>query len=121
MLPRKNRLSLRSEFSALKNKGKQVQGELFSLLFVVEGSQKQTPARLAFVVSNKIHPKATQRNHVRRLLAEAVYLLVDQLKTDTKAVLLTKHRVLNANLEEIKLETKQLFQKADLFKQANHE
>jgi ribonuclease P protein component len=112
MLPKKNRLSLKTEFNRLKKEGKIFQGKFFGLL--VAKNQGSTPPRFAFIVSNKIHKKANKRNKVKRLLREATRDFLLQVKPGTEGVFLAKKTILEASYPQIKQEIDDLFKKAGL-------
>ena len=118
MLPKQYRLPLRTEFNRLKKEGKLFQGKLCSLL--VSHSREagprfaRQPSRFAFIVSNKIHKKATKRNKIRRLLSEAVWQFLPEIKPGSEGVFLVKKSIIGANYQQIKQEVKVLLQKAQL-------
>lgn len=112
MLPRKYRLPLRTELNRIKEKGILIQGKLFSLL--VERRDNKEPPRFGFIVSTKIHKKATKRNRARRLLTEAIRPLLSKINPGFDVVFLAKKAIIGKELVEIKKEVGQLFKRSKL-------
>jgi len=110
MLPRKNRLPLRTELKRLKRDGKIIQDKYFSLLLnqpsITTNIQLNQPSRFAFVVSKKIDKRATRRNRIKRLISEAIRQLLPETKTGTEGIFYVKKAIIDKNLEEIKNEVK---------------
>lgn len=112
MLPKKHRLSLKTELKRIKKNGGLFQGKLFSLL--VSPQQKQSVSKFAFIISTKIHKKATKRNRARRLLIEAIRNLLFKTKPGFNVVFLAKKLIVGKELSEIQEETERLFRQAGL-------
>jgi len=112
MLPKQHRLPLRTEFSRVKKEGRLYQGKLFSLLIAKKDNRQ--PSRLTFIVSNKIHKKATQRNYFRRLLSEAILPFLPAIRPGFDGVFLVKKSIIGKNLSEIKKEVELVFKKTGL-------
>lgn len=112
MLPRKHRLPLRTDLVRVQEKGKLFQGRLFSLL--VAKRKKLETSRFGFIISTKIHKKATKRNRARRLLVEAIRNLLPKIKPGFDCVFLAKKTIIGKELREIKKEVEQLFKKGRL-------
>jgi len=115
MLPKKNRLDLKKDFSGIKRKGKLHQGKFFDFLFQKSTADFCQPA-FAFIVSKKIDKRATKRNRVKRLLREAVRSFLSQIQPGIKGVFLAKKEILEKNFAEIKTEIESVFKKENLFK-----
>jgi ribonuclease P protein component len=113
VLPKQNRLPLRTEFKRLRKEGQIFQGKLFGLLL---SPSLKTPSRFAFIISTKVHKKAVQRNHARRLLSEAIKEFLPQIKPGFNGVILAKKALIEANLSQIKQEVSVLFRRANLIK-----
>ncbi len=112
MLPKEYRLPLRKELNSLKKKGKIFQGRLFGLL--VGPGAKDKNSAFGFIISNKIHKRANKRNRARRLLGEAIYSFLPQIKKGYAGVFLAKKGIIEADFEEVKKEVSLLFKKAHL-------
>ncbi len=117
MLPKENRLSLKTEFARIRKNGRLFQGNLFSLLAVNQGLKtKDQQPKFAFIISKKIHRRATKRNRARRLLTEAVRVFLAKIKPGTEGVFLGKKMIIGKYFSEIKSEVEEIFKKAGLFK-----
>lgn len=112
MLPRKYRLPLRTELNRVKERGNLFQGKLFSLL--VEKRKDKKPSRFSFIVSTKIHKRATKRNRARRLLTEAIRPFLSEISPSFDVVFLTKKAIIGKRSVEIKKELQELFKKVKL-------
>lgn len=110
MLPKQNRLPLRTEFSRVKKESQMIHGKFFSLLL----APSNKPPRFAFIVSKKIDKRATQRNHIRRLLAESVQSHLLGIKKKADVVFLVKKVIADQDLETIKNEVGKAFKKVGL-------
>ena len=111
MLPKQNRLPLRTEFKHLRKEGKIFQGKLFGLLL---SPSPKAQNRFAFIISTKVHKKAVRRNHARRLLSEAIKEFLPQIKPGFNGVFLAKKTLIDADYSQIKKEMSLLFKKARL-------
>jgi ribonuclease P protein component len=117
VLPKENRLSLKTEFARIRKNGRIFQGKLFSLLVVDQKltTNDQRP-KFAFIISKKIHRRATRRNRARRLLTEAVRVFLAKVKPGVEGVFLGKKMIIGKDFSEIKSEVEEIFKKAGLFK-----
>ena len=116
MLPKKHRLSLRTELKIVKKDGRLYRGEFFSLL-LSQQAEEGSLSRFAFIVSKKIHRKAVGRNRIRRLLTASVSNLLPDLKPGFDGVFLVKREILNKKLPEINGEVTRVFTKANLLEE----
>jgi len=102
MLAKSSRLN-RVEINLLRDpgrKGKIIQGSFFGLIFK-ESSQS---GKFGVIISNKISPKAVERNRIKRLLYRTVE---DEMADETGLFLfLAKRNCVNAGLEEFEKEVK---------------
>lgn len=100
MLAKNKRLN-RDEIELLKNPGRKekiIQGSFFGLIFQ-ENSQS---GKFGVIISNKISPKAVERNRIKRLLYRAVK---DKMGDKLGFFLfLAKRSCLKADLESFKKE-----------------
>jgi ribonuclease P protein component len=112
MLPKKNRLPLRSKIKYLRQNGRLVQGPFFGLLYLLD-SQQHSPM-FAFIVSNKIDSRASGRNKIRRLLSEAIYSNIESVNPHLQAVFLTKKALVSQDFATIKTELDKIFIKIGL-------
>lgn len=102
MLPKENRLPLRREFLQVKKSGKLLSGKFFSL--IVASRKDNHPSRFAFIISKKIHKRATKRNRIRRLLVESIRSLLPEIKSSQDCVFLVKKSILDKELSVIQKE-----------------
>ncbi|WP_303673881.1 ribonuclease P protein component [Vampirovibrio chlorellavorus] len=87
MLPKSNRLKAKGEFKRTLS-GKRLFGCPFFVLYGLERNPVSSvpaatqsvvhPTRFGFIVSKKIHKRATKRNRIRRRLRELVRLSLKQ-------------------------------------------
>lgn len=107
MLPKENRLPLRREFLRVKERGRLIPGKFFSL--IVASRKDSHPSRFAFIISKKIHKKATRRNRIRRLLVESIRSLLPKIKSGQDCVFLVKKSILDKELSVLKKEVEKFF------------
>ena len=96
MLPKKYRLPLRTELHRAQREGTTYQFPFFGLLVA---KNKLSLSRFAFIVSNKIHKKATKRNRIKRLLGESVRSLLAKTNPGFEVVFLAKKKIVGQNLK----------------------
>lgn len=111
MLPKINRLRLRTELKQIKLTGSMVSGDYFSLL--IRQRTDNRPSRFAFIVSRKVHTQSVRRNQVRRLLSEAVYGLLPENKVNSDIVFLVRPSIVGKNLSQIKNAVKKIMPPAN--------
>ena len=99
MLPKINRLPLRTELKKIKLEGRLIQGKYFSLL--IRKRHDLQPSRFAFIVSKKVHLKSSQRNRVRRLLSEATKNILPKIELNLDGVFLVRPAIIGKQLPEI--------------------
>lgn len=105
MLPKQYRLPLKTELARVKETGRIFPGDFFGLLAAPQPPELEVRfARMAFIVSKKIHLKANRRNRVRRLMREAARALLPKFKPGWDFVFLAKRTILGKSLAEIKKE-----------------
>lgn len=113
MLPKQHRLPLRTELVRVQQQGQLFQGKLFSLL-VASQLGTPSPSRFAFIISSKVHKRATKRNKARRLLIEAIRSFLPEIKLGFGVVFLAKKALINQEPSEVKKEVDRLFRQAGL-------
>lgn len=117
MLPKQYRLPLRTELKRVKVTGRLIHGRFFSLLVALQSPvTSNTPpvARFGFIISSKVHKRATKRNRAKRLLSEAVYSLIPKTKSGFEGVFLAKKAIIGKELVEVKKEVEEIFRKGKL-------
>lgn len=113
MLPKQYRLKNKKAFDATY-KQRQVVSDNFLTLYI--GKKKidsQLPTKIGFVVSKKLHKRATKRNRIKRLVREACRLEIknNSLKNAEKymsLIFLPKHQSLNAGFLDVQKSVKLL-------------
>ncbi len=90
----------------VKKEGKLIPGRSFSLL--VKKRDDENFPRFAFIISKRIHKRATKRNHARRLLVEAVRAFLPKVKPGFDFVFLVKREIVGKKLPEIKKEVEEI-------------
>lgn len=114
MLVRKHRLTSSRDFRLVLTKGKTYTHKLV-ILKVLPTSRIQ-PSRFAFSASSKLGT-AVARNRAKRLLREAVRLLVPQIKqTGLDVVLIARPPIRDAKVNEVLAVLEELFRNADILR-----
>jgi len=72
-------------------------------------------SRFGIVISKKVSAKAVERNHMRRLLKEAIRVYSQDIKKGVDAVLVVQPSFQAKNLSQTKAVVEKLFRKALLF------
>lgn len=111
MLSKKYRLPLREELHQIQKEGETYQFPLFGLLVA---KNKLSVSRFGFIVSNKIHKRATKRNKIKRLLRESVQKLLPKIKPGFEVVFLVKKGILDKEFKAIQLAVKTAFKKTEI-------
>lgn len=104
MLPKEYRLKKRAAFSATYRVGKTFYKNGITVFY---GKKKttETPTRIGFVVSKKIHKRAVKRNRIKRLMRESVRLYIKQSDNFNpiyiSLIIVASSKLLNMNFKEI--------------------
>ena len=77
MLKKENRLKKRIAFAATYKTGKVVHGDGITI-FLGREKTNDSPTKIGFVVSKKIHKRAVKRNRIKRLMRESIRLLIKE-------------------------------------------
>ena len=77
MLPKENRLQKSKDFDLVYKKGRFFNTKFFGLKYAENGLSQ---SRIGFVVSTKVHKKATKRNLLKRRMRESVRLNLNKIK-----------------------------------------
>lgn len=103
MLPYKNRLTKKSDFENVRQSGKFVSNENFTVSFV-KREDDSLPNRFGFIVSKKISTKAHERNKVKRILREIIAENIDSMKCGYDFVFIAKPGILATSSGKIRLQ-----------------
>ena len=77
MLPKEYRLKKNSAFSATYKTGKSLHKDGITM-FIGKEKNNESPSRVGFVVSKKIHKRAVKRNRIKRLMRESYRLMIKE-------------------------------------------
>ena len=77
MLPKEYRLKKKTAFLATYRTGKTIHRDGLTV-FVGKGKVDESPTKVGFVVSKKIHKRAVKRNRIKRLMRESYRLLIKE-------------------------------------------
>lgn len=113
MLPKEYRLKKRAAFKATYKINNSFH---FGGITVFCGKIKEnnTPTKVGFVVSKKIHKRAVKRNRIKRLMRESYRLLLKENKTDTKhlsLIFVASSKLLNKDFKYVKNSIEKLVSK----------
>lgn len=89
MLPRKNRITRKSEYDLIKKAGTLIKTDYLTILFIKKVGQKNP--RFGIIVSNKISKRAVQRNKIRRSLRHAIMELSGKISNFDYLIIVRKN------------------------------
>lgn len=110
MLAKKNRVSLKSEFSRIRSHAKNYDSPSFGLLV----SYGLGEPKAAFVVSKKIDRRSVVRHEVKRKLADAIASFLPRLSKNIELVFLAKPKAVQSSREELKAEVEAVLRRTRL-------
>ena len=110
-LPHLYRLPLRFERERLNAQGIRHQSSLFTLVKAPSPSTLHH-SRFAVLLSKKLSPLSSTRNHLKRLTTEALTPLLDQV-SQADYLLIPKKELLSTSYAEIESDLKRLFSHHD--------
>lgn len=93
MLSKKFRLNRKEIENLKRKKGILVQGDLFGLAY-----ERSFEVKFSIIISNKVCPKATERNRIKRLFYKAVEKNLSDLKGHF--LFLAKRKAIEASSED---------------------
>ena len=103
MLPKDYRLKKRNAFAATYRTGKTLHKDGITV-FIGKEKNNDSPTRIGFVVSKKIHKRAVKRNRIKRLMRESYSLLINEGAVSDKYISLifvASSKLLNMSFKEV--------------------
>ena len=113
MLPSDFRLKKRTAFAATYKVGKTFHYGGITL-FIGKENVNNYPTKVGFVVSKRIHKRATKRNRIKRLMRESYRLLIKENQVNSKyisIIFVASSKLLNKDFSYVDYAIKQLVQK----------
>jgi len=111
MLAKENRLTNRTDFSAVYSKGIYVASGGLAIKYLNSGLKM---TRLGFPIGKNFSKKAVERNRARRILQEAVRLNIESLKPGFDIVVMPRPSFQNYGFKEVSDILKSILKKSDL-------
>lgn len=116
MLKKEQRLKKSSSFKATYSQRRIVSDEFFVLYGGKNKEIPETPTRIGFVVSKKIHKRAVKRNRIKRLAREALRLAIKEntvknYSSFQSLIYVAKENGLNLDFETAKTSVTKLINK----------
>jgi ribonuclease P protein component len=113
-LPRQLTLNERADFQAVREQGKSEAGRYLVLAALAKPDQpNQTGWRYALITSKK-SSKAHERNHIRRLIREALIAEGEKIEGAHDLVFIARWRAKEATFHELHREVRKLLKRHDL-------
>jgi len=107
VLKQTNRLKSKRSYTATYNNRNIVSDENMVVYAGKIKTDENCPTRVGFVVSKKVHKRATKRNRIKRLIRENIRLMLKnnelaQLNNYQSLIFMAKEDILDKNFEEIR-------------------
>lgn len=103
MLPKDFRLKKRSAFAATYRTGRTLHKDGITV-FIGREKNSDSPSKVGFVVSKKIHKRAVKRNRIKRLMRESYRLLIKEGAVSDKylsLIFVASSKLLDMNFKEV--------------------
>ena len=110
-LNRAVRLRKNNEFQRVRQQGRSIMSPLLILAWMPNDVEK---IRVGFVVSGRISKRAVDRNHIKRLLSEAMRVFLPRLPTGLDIVVSARQKASMADLHTLEQDMLTLLRKAQL-------
>jgi len=117
-LNRALRLRKSSEFQRVRQQGRSITSRLLILAWIPNEVAK---LRIGFVVSKRISKLAVERNHIKRLLGEAIRPSLPELSGGWDIVFSARNQVTTADLSALQKDVVTLLRRARLLEPENQE
>lgn len=114
MIPKKNRLTTKKDFTQVFSKGRLFRSKGISMKIV---KNDRGLNRFGFVVSNKVSKKAVVRNRIRRRLRTSVARRLHSVAPGHDIAVLVFHEVLEMGFKEMDASVEKLLRKSGLMKE----
>lgn len=114
MLAKENRLTQSIDFKRVKEKGRVVDGESFSLAVYFRGDDE--PSRFGFIITTNISKNASKRNMIKRALSEALRQEIAFVEAGHDGVFMAKPKAATTYMATLMSETKSIVRKAGITK-----
>jgi ribonuclease P protein component len=115
-LNRELRLRKTSEFQQVRQQGRSLASRLLILAWIPNEVER---LRIGFVVSKRISKHAVERNHIKRLLSEAIRPSLPELPRKWDIVLSARNAAATANLHALEQDIAALLRRAGLLSPAH--
>ncbi|MEA3249346.1 MAG: ribonuclease P protein component [Patescibacteria group bacterium] len=113
MIPKKNRLTAKKDFTRVFAKGRLFRSRGISMKIVRNGLQE---SRFGFVISKKVTKKAVARNKIRRRLRTSVGRRLENIVPGHDVAVLVFREVLDLGFKETDASVERLLMKSGLMK-----
>ena len=108
VLPKRNKISDNSEFEKIYRKGRKMQGEFLTLIFL---KNRNGISRFGVVVSGKVSKKATERNRIKRKITEIIRKDFADFKGGFDFLILAKPESLSKKSDNLKKDLMSILRK----------
>lgn len=100
MLPKENRLNIRTYYREIRGTGKKIYDPLFSLYY--RNANNGHPPKINIIISKKIAKAATARNRMRRLIHASIEELLKNIKPGVEGLFFVHQDYSHENSQTIK-------------------
>ena len=110
MLPKENRLSNKTDFDKVKEKGNKASGK--SIMILALNREDNKVARFGIVVSKHVSRRAVDRNRIKRLIRESIMSVMNKVSNGYDVVIIARQNIINWDFNEVNNDLINVFQKA---------
>jgi ribonuclease P protein component len=112
MLPKENRLNIRTNFTQIKNLGKKVHDDALLVYFLKSNSE--SPSKFGISISKKVSKSAVVRNRLRRKVHRALHKYKSAIITGVDSIIIILKNFSEENNEDTESRINNLVKKAGL-------